>query len=237
MVRALARIVPASAAALSVVALSGCAVKHPVANVVHGKQLFVAKCGACHTLSHAGTKGAVGPNLDYAFAQDRADGEKANSIQGLVSFWIQYPNQQGVMPANLYKGQAAEDVAGYVARVAAIPGQDGGELGSAVQTVAQKPAVEKAGVVEIDADPSGQLKFLAPSASATAGQVTLQMKNASSVPHDIAIQGGGANQIGTIVQNGGVSKVSATLKPGTYTFFCSVDGHAAAGMKGTLTVK
>jgi uncharacterized cupredoxin-like copper-binding protein len=40
-----------------------------------------------------------------------------------------------------------------------------------------------------------------------------------------------------VVQNGGTSTVSETLKPGTYTFYCSVDGHEAAGMKGTLTVK
>ena len=30
--------------------------------------------------------------------------------------------------------------------------------------------------------------------------------------------------------------VSTDLKPGTYTFLCTVDGHADAGMKGTLTV-
>src|SRR5438309_9979458 len=89
--------------------LAGCSVKHPTTNLVHGKQLFVAKCGACHTLSHAGSAGQVGPNLDDAFAQDRADGEKSTSIQGLVSYWIQYPNTQGVMPAGLFKGQDAQD--------------------------------------------------------------------------------------------------------------------------------
>ena len=36
---------------------------------------------------------------------------------------------------------------------------------------------------------------------------------------------------------GGTSKVSVNLKPGTYTFYCSVPGHEAGGMKGTLTVK
>ena len=235
--RAFARITVTCAGALWALGLGGCAVKHPVTHVVHGKQLFVAKCGACHTLSHAGSAGQVGPNLDDAFAQARADGEKSSSIQGLVAYWIQYPSVRGVMPANLVKGQDAEDVAAYVAHVAAVPGQDTGELASAVTAVSQKPAIEKAGVLRIDADPSGQLKFLASSARATPGQVTLRMKNASSVPHDIAVQGGGVNQVGKVVVNGGFSTVSVALKPGTYTFYCSVDGHAAAGMKGTLTVK
>jgi uncharacterized cupredoxin-like copper-binding protein len=63
------------------------------------------------------------------------------------------------------------------------------------------------------------------------------MANKSSVPHDIAIQGGGVNQIGPVVSNGGVSTVTATLPTGTYKFYCSVPGHDAAGMHGTLTVK
>jgi mono/diheme cytochrome c family protein len=119
--------------ALALFALGGCAVKHPTANLVHGKQLFVSKCGVCHTLSHAGTKGNVGPDLDDAFRQDRADGIKSTSIEGLVADWIQYPNDQGVMPAMIFKGQNAEDVAAYVATVASIPGQDTGALARAVQ--------------------------------------------------------------------------------------------------------
>jgi mono/diheme cytochrome c family protein len=241
MERVLARLRRSPAAlipsALLVVALGGCAIKHPTADLVTGKQLFVAKCGACHTLSHAGSLGAVGPNLDDAYLQDRSDGIKSSAIQGLVDYWIGYPNTQGVMPAMLYKGQQAQDVAAYVAAVAAIPGQDTGALATAVANVNQKPAVEKNGIVEIDADPTGQLKYLASSASATTGHVTLRMKNMSSTPHDIAITGGGVSQIGAIVSNGGVSTVSTTLKPGKYTFYCSVDGHRAAGMQGTLTVK
>jgi plastocyanin len=223
--------------AIATVALAGCTLKHPVANLVTGKQLFVQKCGSCHTLSHASTQGQVGPNLDDAFRQDRADGVKSTSIQGLVDYWIQYPNVQGAMPAMLFKGQHAQDVAAYVAAVAAIPGQDTGALATAVAQVNQKPVAEKNGVVEIDADPTGQLKFLASSASATPGKVTLRMANKSSVPHDIAIKGAGVSEIGPVVSNGGTSTVTTTLKPGTYTFYCSVDGHEAAGMKGTITVK
>jgi mono/diheme cytochrome c family protein len=117
--------------ALVLVALGGCQIKHPTANLVNGKQLFLAKCASCHTLAHAASSGVVGPNLDDAFRQDRKDGVKSTSIEGLISYWIQYPNSLGVMPARLYTGQNAQDVAAYVATVAAIPGQDTGALASA----------------------------------------------------------------------------------------------------------
>jgi mono/diheme cytochrome c family protein len=117
--------------ALLLVILGGCQLKHPVANLATGKQLFVKKCGACHTLNHAGTTGTIGPNLDDAFRQDRADGVKSTSIEGLVDYWIQYPNTQGAMPAMLYKDQQAQDVAAYVGLVAAVPGQDTGQLAQA----------------------------------------------------------------------------------------------------------
>lgn len=219
------------------VALGGCSIKHPTDDLVRGKQLFVSKCGSCHTLAHAGTSGTVGPNLDAAFAQSRRDGLKSNDIRGVVNFQVVYPNPQGAMPAGLAKGQSAGDIAGYVAKVAAVPGQDTGALATAVASVTQKPVTEQNGNLQIDADPTGQLKYLASSATAKPGPVTIKMLNKSSVPHDIAITGGGLNQIGTIVQNGGTSTVSTTLKPGTYTFYCSVDGHRAAGMVGTITVK
>jgi plastocyanin len=141
------------------------------------------------------------------------------------------------MPAKIVDGQDAQDVAAYVAKVASIPGQDTGALATAVAQVQQKPAIEHNGKLQIDADPNGQLKFLASSAHASAGQVTVNMKNASSVPHDIGIRGNGVNEVGKVVSNGGTSTLSTSLRPGTYTFFCSVDGHEAAGMKGTLTVR
>jgi plastocyanin len=223
--------------ALMLVALGGCQVKHPTSNLVRGKQLFVQKCGACHTLSHAASTGTVGPNLDDAFRQDRADGVKSTSIQGLVNYWIEYPNTAGAMPPRLFTGQEATDVAAYVAHVAAIPGQDVGALATAVASVSQKPAVEKNGTLQIDADPTGQLKFLASSATATAGTVTLRMQNKSSVMHDIGVKGNGIDKVGPVVANGGVSTLTTHLKPGTYTFYCSVDGHEAAGMKGTLRIR
>jgi len=132
--RNLATVVPV---ALLLLAAGGCAVKHPVANLVRGKELFASKCGVCHTLSHANTTGSIGPNLDVAFRQDRADGIKSTSIEGLVDGWIEYPNANpnsgAVMPPMIYKGQDAQDVAAYVALVASKPGQDTGALAAAAQ--------------------------------------------------------------------------------------------------------
>jgi mono/diheme cytochrome c family protein len=144
MVKSLGRISTLMAGALIVVSLGGCALKHATANLVTGKQLFTSNCGSCHTLSHANTTGAVGPNLDDAFRQDRIDGVKSASIAGLIDYWIQYPSTEGRMPAMLVKGQQAQDVAAYVATVAAIPGQDTGALAAAVaQKVNPTPAVGK----------------------------------------------------------------------------------------------
>lgn len=132
-----------------VIAIGGCAVKHPVANLVTGKQLFVEKCGACHTLAHANTTGSIGPNLDVAFRQDRADGIKSTSIEGLVNYWIEFPNTNpdsgAVMPPRIFKGQQATDVAAYVGAVAALPGRDIGALATAVEAkVPVTPAAGKA---------------------------------------------------------------------------------------------
>ena len=123
--------------------LSGCGIKHPVADVVNGKVMFEKSCGSCHTLSHANTTGTTGPNLDDAFRQDRFDGVKSTSIEGLVDYWIKYPNSQGVMPAMLLKGQDAQDVAAYVAAVAGRPGKDTGALALAGGVTGTSPAAGK----------------------------------------------------------------------------------------------
>jgi uncharacterized cupredoxin-like copper-binding protein len=129
-------------------------------------------------------------------------------------------------------------VASYVAYAAGKAGKDSGELASAGQVQqSSKPAVEKNGQLNIPADPNGNLAFVYNKATATAGSVTLVMPNKSPITHDISIKGNGINQQGPRVGQGGTSKVSATLKPGTYEFYCSVPGHEQAGMKGTLTVK
>jgi mono/diheme cytochrome c family protein len=224
-----------AAGAAIVAAVSGCSAKEGSGpDLVAGKQLFVQKCGACHVLNRAGTKGTTGPNLDEAFQQDVKENFGESAIRGVVRGQVKIPARGGIMPAGLLKGKDLDNVAAYVASVVAQPGKDTGLLATAIKPAgANKPAVEKNATLTIPADPNGQLMFVNKTATATAGPITIDMPNASGVQHNIAIQGKGA---GPIVSKG-TSSFKATLTPGTYTYLCEVPGHAAAGMKGTLTVK
>jgi uncharacterized cupredoxin-like copper-binding protein len=93
-------------------------------------------------------------------------------------------------------------------------------------------------VIRLSADPGGALRFTRSSLKAKAGTVTLIMKNPSSagMEHGIAIEGNGVDSDGQTVSPGGTSTVTATLKKGTYTYYCPVPGHRQAGMVGKLTV-
>ena len=56
-----------------------------------GKQLFLDACGSCHVLADAGTAGPIGPNLDHAFAQARADGMSNDTFVQVVATQIKFP--------------------------------------------------------------------------------------------------------------------------------------------------
>src|SRR4029077_7113767 len=143
-------------------AASGCSVKGADnANLIMGKQQFVAKCGSCHTLARAGTKGIVGPNLDEAFRASISEGLGRSTVRNVVEDQIEIPNPEGAMPKDLVKGAALRNVAAYVAQVAARSGKDTGLLASAGKGAgAGKPAVEKAGKLQIPASPTGQLAYV-----------------------------------------------------------------------------
>jgi plastocyanin len=91
--------------------------------------------------------------------------------------------------------------------------------------------------LQVAADESGALKFDKAKLEAKAGNVTITMDNPSSVPHAVGIEGNGVDEHGETVGQGEKSTVTAELKAGEYEFYCPVDGHAEAGMKGPLTVK
>jgi plastocyanin len=91
--------------------------------------------------------------------------------------------------------------------------------------------------VSFTADPGGSLAFEEESATATAGTVTLELTNDSSLPHDVQIESDGEDLGGTEEVTGETTSAEVELEPGEYTFYCSVPGHREGGMEGTLTVE
>jgi mono/diheme cytochrome c family protein len=232
-----ARAAFAALALVVLVLLGGCG-REESPDLANGKKLFVGKatCGSCHTLARANTKGNVGPDLDAAFAADRRDGLGQTTIKGLVEHQIAHPRRGSVMPAGLVKGKAARDVAAYVAYAAARAGKDTGVLATAAQPKKGPPVAEKNGELNIPADPTGALAFVTDKATGVPGPAKFVMPNKAPIQHNIALKGPVTGS-GPVVGPGGTSSFTATLKPGTYEFYCAVPGHEAGGMKGTLVVK
>ena len=232
------------AAAIAVLALGagGCALKGGQnVSLVTGKVLFVKNCARCHALQRANATGVIGPNLDAAFAASIQDGLGRNIIGGIVEQQVQYPATGSVMPKLPLSTRQAADIAAYVQYAAAKPGKDTGLLAAAGGGGPGPPAVEKDGKLAFAANPQGLLAYTVKAASATAGPVTISMTNMSGTPHNLAIQegtGASGTLVGhTPIASKGTDSIKVDLKPGTYTFFCEVVGHRAAGMVGTLTVK
>lgn len=93
-----------------------------------------------------------------------------------------------------------------------------------------------AGTLRIRA--TGFSSFNTKSLQTPSGKVTISMVNRNSQRHNVALKGKGIKTVrGAVVGTGKTSSVTVTLKPGKYTFFCTVPGHELAGMKGTLTIR
>jgi plastocyanin len=108
----------------------------------------------------------------------------------------------------------------------AAANEGGKEAGGAATTLA------------FEADPEGSLAYTTTEATAKAGKVEVKFDNPQSLTHDVAIEDSSGATIGkTELIADGSDSTTVDLKPGTYTFFCTVPGHREAGMEGTLTVK
>ena len=227
---------------------SGCELTSSSTNLVNGKELFVQNCGSCHVLERAGATGVTGPNLDEAFHRARTDGFGESTFEGIVLAQIRNPNinasinpatgdPEAVMPADIVTGDDARDVAAYVAQAVSKSGEDPGRLAQVGAAEAEGTAEAENGTLEIPANPDGALAYTFADATAPAGQLTITSPNDAAVPHNIALEGGGVNEVGDVVQDGGVSEIAVDVEAGEYTFFCSVEGHRVGGMEGVLTVE
>src|SRR5215204_5911131 len=111
------------------------------------------------------------------------------------------------------------------AAFAGCGGDDEEEPASTPETPQEAPATDE-----------GSLKFDQAELSAKAGKVTFNYNNPSQVPHALEIEGNGVEEETETITESDAS-VTVDLEPGTYEYYCPVDGHKAAGMEGTLTVK
>jgi plastocyanin len=131
--------------------------------------------------------------------------------------------------ATRYSGEEHEKKAADYARYfeEAEKGESSGnkEAGGGASTTLQVEASKTA------------LAFNTTQLTAKAGQVMIDFTNPSAIPHNVAIEQNGKEISGFEPIAEGEESETATLKPGTYTFFCAVPGHREAGMEGTLTVE
>ncbi len=242
---------PLATSAVLLVGVSGCQLVDDGDNLVAGKQVFVQKCGSCHTLNRAETTGVTGPNLDEAFQQARRDGLGESTFVGLVKTQIHNPARGAQVDPRTGKrlsempdskeldisDEQARDVAAYVGSVVAEPGEDRGLLATVGVKRSTEIAKAEGGTVDIPADPTGALAYAFGGAEAEPGDLTLTSPNESAIDHNIAVEGNGVDEVGPVVKDGGVSRISFDAAPGEYTFYCSVPGHREGGMLGKLTVK
>ena len=103
---------------------------------------------------------------------------------------------------------------------------------------AEAPASDGGGgqTVQVSAPADGSLKFDQSSLQAKAGKVTFKFDNPSGVAHSFEVEGKGVEKETDTITKSDAS-VTVDLKPGTYEYYCPVDGHRQAGMEGKLTVK
>jgi plastocyanin len=106
------------------------------------------------------------------------------------------------------------------------------------KTTSAPSGASAAQTLSLEANHEGQLKYEQSTLTANAGKVSIDMTNMSPLMHNVTVESSSHAILGaTPTFNGGSKTVTLELKPGTYKFFCSVPGHRAAGMEGTLTVK
>lgn len=116
--------------------------------------------------------------------------------------------------------------------------ESGGKANAAPESGKEATGGGGSSALKFEADPNGELAYTTTKASAKAGNVTVDFNNPQSLTHDVVIEDSSGKEVGkTELIGNEETSTTVDLKPGTYTFYCSVPGHREAGMEGTLTVK
>ena len=92
--------------------------------------------------------------------------------------------------------------------------------------------------ISLSADSSGAFAYEQTSLTAKAGNDTIDFDNPAPIGHDVCVEDSSGKELGcSDVVTDDKTSLTLNLKPGTYTYYCSVDGHRAGGMEGPLTVE
>jgi hypothetical protein len=139
---------------VAVAIVSGCQLTSHGDNLVNGKKLFIgeARCGSCHTLARAGTKGTPGPDLDQAFQRALVDGFKRSTIKGVVHGQILHPEQvragrPGDRQARHRHARRSRDRPGRLRR-RRLRGRGGGQAGQGHRPVGHRWRRRPAGTAQ-----------------------------------------------------------------------------------------
>jgi plastocyanin len=99
-------------------------------------------------------------------------------------------------------------------------GKRGGAEGGPVEVVEREYSVKLAG-----------------GATLGAGDQTFDVANEGKIPHDLAVEGAGAEKKTPLIDPGDKARLDVALNPGKYKLYCTVPGHEQLGMKTEVTVR
>jgi len=114
---------------------------------------------------------------------------------------------------------------------------DSGAAGGAAESGGNKAPVNGPGGTLQLAASETEIAFDKTELSSEPGEVTIQLTNPALLEHNVVVEQDGKKLAASETISKGETSVTTPLGPGEYRFYCSVPGHAEAGMEGTLTVR
>lgn len=80
------------------------------------------------------------------------------------------------------------------------------------------------------------LSFTPETTTALPGRIEVTLTSGPAVRHNVVFEDVDAESVVADAPPGGTDTGEVELDTGTYTYFCAIPGHRAAGMEGTLVV-
>jgi plastocyanin len=105
-------------------------------------------------------------------------------------------------------------------------------LGAATAGVVARAGVTKSTITVTERE----FRITPSTRKAAKGRVRIVVKNAGKYPHALAIRGAGVNKRTSVIKPGKSAVLLVDLRSGSYSLWCPVPGHAARGMKATLSL-